>query len=375
MRLSLHTLGVLALVAGLVLSGVGATVGAAGASSQETDCSYPVVATDATGTEVVIEEEPQRVVTLAPSAAQTMWEIGATEKVVAVTKHANYLEGAKAKGNISGAGYTTIVSEKVVAQEPDLVLAPNIVDNATVEKLRESGLTVYYFPGATSLEDVKQKTQRIGALTGECEGAQERVDEMDATISLIREAVADEPKPRVLYHLGTGYTAGSETFIDAIIRTAGGTNLAADAGIASYREISSETVVAEDPQFIVHPSNARGADLPPAWNTTTAVQEDNVVVVRDDYMNQPAPRTVEALETMVKAFHPEAYQEALEAQQTTTTTTDTTETTRTDTTESTTTATTEETTGADTTTTETPGVGVLGVGIALLLVSLIRRYR
>lgn len=375
MRGALRMAGLLVLVTGLLLSGMGATLGTAGATSQQTDCSYPMTVTDGTGTEVTIQEAPDEVVTLSPSAAQTMWEIGAKDKVVAVSKHASYLDGAEAKGNISGAGYTTVVNEKVVAEDPDLVLAPNIIDEKTVEKLRDSGLTVYWFGPSKSMADVNEKTLRIGQLVGECEGAQERVDEMETTISLIREAVADEDQPTVLYHLGGGYTAGSGTFIDSLIETAGGTNLAAEQGIESYQTISDEVVVNEDPEFIVHPSNPRGADLPAVYNTTTAVQEGNVIEVRDDYMNQPAPRTVRALETMVQAFHPEAYEEALESQTTTTTTTSTTEDTTTETTEPTDTTTETTTTTEPETTTEAPGVGVVGVGVALLLVTFLGRYR
>lgn len=361
--------GLLVLVTGLLLSGMGATLGTAGATSQQTDCSYPMTVTDATGTEVTIPEDPDRIVTLSPSAAQTMWEIGAKDEVVGVTKYASYLDGAETRTNISGAGYTTVVNEKVVAEEPDLVLAPNIIQNQTVEKLRDSGLTVYRFDAATSVEDVTDKTLLIGQLVGECEGAQERVDEMETTISVIRDAVEDEEQPTVLYHLGDGVTAGSNTFINSLIETAGGTNLAAEQGIASYQKISDEVVVDEDPEFIVHPSNPRGADFPSVYNTTTAVKEGNVIEVEDNYMNQPAPRTVRALETMVESFHPEAYEEALESQTTTTSTTEET----TETTEMTTEATT--TTKTETTTTEAPGVGVLGVGVALLLVTFLGRYR
>jgi hypothetical protein len=76
--------------------------------------------TDATGEEITLQERPERVTTTNPSAAQTMWEIGAKEKVVGLTKYAAYLEGAETRTNVSGA--EQIVSlERVVALEPDLV--------------------------------------------------------------------------------------------------------------------------------------------------------------------------------------------------------------------------------------------------------------
>jgi len=372
MRLSGREVTIAVLAIALIAAGPGGVLGPAGASSQQTDCSFPVTVTDATGTEVTIQEEPETVVTLAPSAAQTMWEIGAEDKVIGVSKRAAYLDGTETRTNISGPGYTFVSVEKVVAENPDLVLAPNIIENQTVQKLRDAGLTVYRFEAASSLEDVTEKTLRIGEFTGECEGAQERVEEMEASIEVIRQAVEGEERPRVLYHLGGGFTAGSETFIGSIIETAGGTNVAAEAGITSYAQISSETVIEQDPQFIVHPDNARGSMFPAAYNRTTAVAEGNVVSVTDDYMNQPAPRTIQALETMVKAFHPEAYEAALAAQQTTTTGTETTPS-ETGTTETTPTPTT--TSAPETTETESPGLGIVAVGVAVLLGTFIRRYR
>ena len=44
------------------------------------DCSFPVTMTDATGTEITIDERPERVTTTNPSAAQTMWESAAASR-------------------------------------------------------------------------------------------------------------------------------------------------------------------------------------------------------------------------------------------------------------------------------------------------------
>ena len=371
MHTAIRKVAILGLVLGLIAAGPGGTLGLAGAASQQSDCSFPMTATDATGTVVTVESEPETVVTLAPSAAQTMWEIGARDKVIGVSQRAAYLDGADTKANISGSGNSFVSVERVVEQDPDLVLAPNIIQDGTVEKLREAGLTVYRFEAATSLEDVTEKTLLIGQLTGSCEGAQERVDEMKADIDVVRQATEGEERPKVLYYLGPGgFTAGSGTFIHSMIEAAGGTNIAAEAGITGYQQISPETVVEQDPDFIVYPSNFEDIQRTDALNSTTAVQEGNLVVVRDDYMNQPAPRTIQPLRTMAQAFHPDAYEEALASQQTTTTA-DTTTVDDETTTQTTADETTDDTT--EQTPTETPGFGVLGVGLALLLVTLIRR--
>jgi iron complex transport system substrate-binding protein len=367
-RSRIRTILVLGLVFALVGAGIGPAV-AAGASqghqatNQVDDCTFPVTKTDATGTEVTIDAEPETVVTLSGSAAQTMWEIGAKEKVIGVSQYASYLQGTDERTKISGADQSFVVTEKVVNLDPDLVLAPNIIPDETVNALREAGLTVYKFESATSLEAVVEKTRLTGQLVGECEGADERATEMRESLDSIEAAVEDSDSPRVLYVMGGGYTAGNGTFINEIIETAGGTNVAAEAGIEYYGAISEEIVVSEDPEWIITNTDIGAIPQTEAYNQTTAVQNDQVRIVDANYVSQPAPRTVEVVEELARSFHPDAFEASTE----------------TATAESTTAS---ETTGAEQTTDETdagttevttattPGMGIPVAVLALVLVGL-----
>jgi iron complex transport system substrate-binding protein len=298
----------LAIAALVVVSVLGPATVAVGAQS-DADCSFPVERTDATGTTVTVAEEPQTVVTLNPSAAQTMWEIGAKDKVVGVTQYAMYLDGASEKTNISGAGQNVNV-EEVVALDPDLVLAPNATfSKENIEKLRESGLTVYHFNEAESLADIEAKTRLIGELTGECAGAEETVEQMQTELARIDRAVEGQERPDVLYTF-FGYTAGEGTFIHVAIERAGGNNVAADAGIQGYKPISEETVVDENPDWILLNSDAPVVPKSDAYNATTAVKQDQTVVLNANHVSQPAPRIVSVVSQLAQTFHPDAYAEA-----------------------------------------------------------------
>jgi iron complex transport system substrate-binding protein len=273
------------------------------------NCEFPVSVTDATGQTVTVEEEPDRVVALQASAAQTMWEVGAQGKVVGmpVRPYTAYLNGSTERTDVL-AEDGSVVQERVVALEPDLVLAPNalLAPNETVESLRQSGLTVYHFRQANSLEYVYEKTRTTGLLVGEYDNASRRAAEVEATVEAVRGAVADEENPRVLYLLGpSGFAAGSNSFIGELVAAAGGNNVAGELE-GGYSVVSGETVVAEDPEWIVVPE---GRELPKtdAINGTTAVREKQVLRVNDDFLNQPGPRNGEPLKTMARAFHPEPY--------------------------------------------------------------------
>lgn len=294
----------LVVVLALVASG-GALPGSVVAQSDPVQCSFPVSATDATGVTVSVQEEPQRVVALQPSAAQTMWEIGAEEKVVGmpVNQYTAYLNGSTDRTDVVGE-QSTVIQSVVVDLEPDLVLAPNVTNPETVESLRNAGETVFYFERAESLDDIYTKTERTGQLVGAFESAADRSAEMQATVTAIRAAVDDRESPTVYYALGGGFTAGAETFITELITTAGGENIAA-AEFAGYNPLSSEILIQKDPDWIVIPGDMT---LPQtdAINGTTAVQEDQILRVDDNYMNQAGPRTVIPLQRMAEAFHPDA---------------------------------------------------------------------
>jgi iron complex transport system substrate-binding protein len=272
------------------------------------NCSFPVTRTDATGTAVTVESEPQRIVTLSPSAAQTLWEIGAREKVVGVTQYATYLDGAGTLTNVSGAGRQPNI-EQVVGLNPDLVLAPNVVQNSTVRRLRNAGLTVFRFEAAGSIEDVAAKTRLIGRLVGACEGADRIATAMEERVSTIREAVADKPDPNVLYYLGGSFVAGNNTFIGSIIELAGGDNVAASAGIEGFSKISAEVVANRTIEWLVVTSPSAVPNGTP-WTSTTAVQQNQTIVVNNSYINEPAPRVVLPLTEIARQLHPAAIQSA-----------------------------------------------------------------
>jgi iron complex transport system substrate-binding protein len=306
---------VLVLVATLGSPGVGA------ATAQE-DCAFPVTRTDATGTPVTIAEDPDEVVTLNPSAAQTMYEIGAWDEVVGVSTYADYLPGADERTTV-GTGNDDATVERTIALDPDLVLAPNTVFDSTVEQLRDAGLTVYKFESAESLDDVVEKTRLTGELVGACAGADERADTMERRIGIVEDAVADVERPRVLYEF-FGFTTGTNTFIHDIIETAGGDNVAADyprlndsGNLEGYYAVNSEAVVIADPEWFLLSSDEYSTATVPsgpngAYEGTVAYREGNAVLLDADLVSQPAPRSVDVVLRLVRTFHPGVYETEIE---------------------------------------------------------------
>lgn len=286
--------------------------------TQQTDCTFPLTTTDATNEQVFLPTNPTRVVALTPSDSQILWDINASHRVVGmpVSPYTAYLENHSAPKDITGSDGVTVDIEQVVALEPDLVIAGNITNRDVLTRLRDANLTVYHFPTATSINDIVNNTRTAGELTGECEGATERVEWMNHELETINTTTADQPKPLVFYAMGDGWTAGSGTFQHEILTTAGAENLAARANITGWKIISEEFVVNEDPEWIVYSDTFDEPPLREGDRQTTAVETNQTIAINAHYLNQPGPRVILAINELVRHFHPEAYDEAQSPQTT-----------------------------------------------------------
>ncbi|MDI3497358.1 ABC transporter substrate-binding protein [Archaeoglobus sp.] len=261
------------------------------------------------------EGNPQRIVSLAPSNTEILFAIGAGDRVVGVTDYCNYppeVVEKKEKGElVSIGGYTTINIEKVVSLKPDLVVATygNGIEN--IETLRRMGLTVIAFD-PKSVEDVMKDIILIGVATGEKENATKLVQEMLERIEKVRESVKDKPKVRVAYILWYDpiWVSGKNTFIDEVIRLAGGENVF---NFDGWRTVSVEDLIAANPDVIIVSSGSGmggGKDVVYEWVVSDdrlsgikAVKEGRVYVVDADIINRPSYRLAEAIEVVADLIH------------------------------------------------------------------------
>ena len=313
----------------VLAAGPALAIGSAGASStgidgatnavadEHLDCEFPIELTDATGETVTIDEEPEEVVVLAPNVAQHLWEIGAEEKVTGmpVNQFTSYLNGSEDRTNVVGE-FGQPINEEVVDLEADLVLASNVTSKESIDQLRQSGETVYHYERASELDKMLELVDRTGQLVGECEAATAKTDELEARISVVEQAVADEEQPTVFYDLGdqpTGpFTVNSNTLEHDVVTTAGAENIAADIEAPSgYPEISSEVVISEQPEWVISPggtlSNFSG------YSETPALANDQVLEVDGNLISQHGPRNVDVLENIAEELHPEAMEAARQA--------------------------------------------------------------
>ncbi|WP_049924053.1 PGF-CTERM-anchored ABC transporter substrate-binding protein [Halopiger djelfimassiliensis] len=274
------------------------------------ECAFPLEVTDATGETITLEEAPESVVALQPSDAQTMFEIGAEDRLVGMPDNPA-TSGLESGDRTAVTDGYEVLSERVVDLDPDLVLAANVTRDGTIDQLRSAGLTVYHFADAESLADVRENVATTGRLTDECDGAAETIDWMDEQLGIVERALEGEDRPLAYYAMGDdGQTAGTETFIHEVLTTAGVENVAERAGISSWEQLNPETVVDENPDWIIYPDHRDEPPIPASVEATTAYRDDNVLAVDANRISQPAPQVVSAVVEIVETIHPDAYEQA-----------------------------------------------------------------
>jgi iron complex transport system substrate-binding protein len=268
--------------------------------------------------EVHLASPPQRIVSLAPSITELLFAIGLGPRVVGVTEYCNYPPAAAGIERV--AGFSDLSVERIAAVRPDLVVASRGNDPEGLETLRQLGVPVFGLAN-NSVAEVVASVRRLGRLTGARARAEALADSLAARVAAVRDAVADRPRPTVLWGIVGDpiYTAGAGSVIDDVIRVAGGDNVGARAG-SGWPQVSLETVVDWAPEVFLtsvytDSATAMAAALDTqlaqmrsldGWRNLPCVRQDRQVHVDADVLTRPGPRLVDAVEILARALHPDA---------------------------------------------------------------------
>jgi iron complex transport system substrate-binding protein len=275
--------------------------------------AFPVSLTDDEGTVVAIAAEPKKIVSLTPAATETLFAIGAGDRVVAkVEDIANYPPAAGALPVV--ATFNGVDTEKIVGLDPDLVIAGGNFGTSpeAVTKLRSLGIPVLVVYAA-DVEGAFKDIELIGSATGEFDAAKDLTASMRAAFDQVSAATAGLTAPRVFYETGTDgatvFGIADDSVYEEMIKLAGGAPVTT--GSAEKWDMPTETLVAADPQIIVLGDGAYGVTADavaarPGWNVLTAVKDGAIKTVDDIVVTRPGPRLAEGLLILAGAVHPDA---------------------------------------------------------------------
>lgn len=277
------------------------------AHAQQVAAAITVV--DDQHTTITLAAPPRRIISLAPNATEILFALGLGPEVVGVSSYSNYPKAAAGLPVVFT--YSGLNLEKIVALRPDLLVGAGIVPQTAVTKLRSLHYAVL-MTDPHDLAGIMADIRLVGAACGAPGAARALISSMQRRIAAVHTALAHAAaQPRVYYELdNTYYTVGHGSFVDALLRLAGGKNIAGTVNNA-YPQLSAEKVIAADPQYIILGDGSfvtPGAVAKrPGWSLISAVRLHHIYRFNDDLASRPGPRIVLGLETLARILHPEVF--------------------------------------------------------------------
>jgi len=281
-----------------------AVAGASGGSSATGQ--YPVTVIGSNG-KVTVTKRPTRIVSLSPTATETLFAIGAGPQVVAVDDQSDFPKSAP-KTALSG--FTPNV-EAIAAYRPDLVVIaydPKGLSGA----LERLGITVLHQDGAKSFKGAYQQIRQLGFVTGRDAAAKRVVSGMKERIATITKDARKARSGLSVYHELTPdlYSATSKTFVGQAYTALGLRNIAdaADSAGYGYPQLSAEYVVSTSPDLIVLADTiccgqkASTVAARPGWDRISAVRTGSIVRIDDSIASRWGPRIVNFFRAMSSAL-------------------------------------------------------------------------
>lgn len=278
----------------------------------------PLSVTDGLGNDISLEQPAQKIVSLSPSMTEIVFGIGAGDRLVGRDSNSLYPEAALEVKDLGGM-WESLPMEDIVALEPDLVLAAQIISEDQVGQLQELGLNVFWQKNPEDFDGLYDNLRQIAVLTGNEEEAEELILKLQDRVEAVDAALAEvEEIPLVFYELDATdptnpWTTGSGTFISYIIDKAKGENLG-DVLDGDWAQISSEELVAQDPDVILLADAMYGVTVESVveragWEEITAVAEGELYPFDPSILSVPGPRLVDGFEEMAAILHPDLMEE------------------------------------------------------------------
>lgn len=302
-------------------------IGATGAYFILKPSSTPgsVHVTDDLGRSITVPYNPSRVVELSPSVMDSLYRLGLRSHVVGVDCYAAIDGGLAADYSTDQIALWDLSSsmciqvgptfdfEQLVNASPQIVFATTIISISAVEEIQST----YHIPVVMLQPPTLSGIEVDLSILAQIFPVQSQVNSLNAQLNLelynasqIPNEVLSDPTVLVTFDTDTnGYwTFGPGTFGQSLIEIAGGASISANSTYP-YPELSSEQVIASDPQWIVYGTgfglNLSYYQTGPQWSDIPAVIAGNITGIDSNYITEPDPTMIlVGLPALIAIFHP-----------------------------------------------------------------------
>ncbi|GBC99567.1 Vitamin B12-binding protein [bacterium HR17] len=266
---------------------------------------------DDLGRTVTVPARVRRIVSLTPAATESLFALGAGERVVGVCSACDYPPSVKKLPQVGDFAKPSL--ERIVALRPDLIVISSATIPAAIadDLQRRAGVPVFVLRPQT-LQDVMRGLVKLGDVVHRLRRARQLVAQLqrrlDAVTRQIKARQRGRLRPTVVVEIAPPpslMVVGSRNYIDDAIARAGGRNAFADAP-QPFPVVSLEALVAKDPDVYIvatkKPSEAvRDAVRQRAgFGALRCVRAGRVFAVDPDLLLRPTPRLVDGVEKLAQ---------------------------------------------------------------------------
>ncbi len=250
-----------------------------------------------------LSKTPRRIVSLAPSLTEMVVKLGLEDRLVGVTLwDTAYLKGKKVIVGSQG----MINDEMILLLNPNIALAAGITSEEETKRLEELGVRVFALLGH-DIDGILKDLVKLGKLLGVENKSKRLADSLRKEARRLEKCVKGGKRVKVFFLIDTHgglWTAGKGTFIDDLVKRAGGINVFDE--VEGWKSISMESLLLKDPEVIILGWGADSSILHKnPLNELSAVKKGKVFRPNDpDILSRPGIRVVEALRWLVQKLHP-----------------------------------------------------------------------
>lgn len=276
-------------------------------------CAAPISVSDDAGQTLTLVSPARRVISLAPSITELVFEAGGGGQLVGAVEYSDYPEAAKALPRIGNNQKLDL--ERIAALKPDLVLVW-FHGNALreVERLRALGIPMFYIE-PRDIASIPGEIERIGRLLGTTSVADAAAGRFRERHAALRAQYARRAPQRVFYQIASKplLTINDKQIISDVIRSCGGINVFGKES-ALVPRISTESVVAANPDVILTArmggggeGASRALDDPElaGWRrfaSLNAVRRQQFWLIPGDAISRHGPRILEGMQAVCEAL-------------------------------------------------------------------------
>ncbi|HUT97950.1 MAG TPA: helical backbone metal receptor [bacterium] len=263
-----------------------------------------ITVTDDAGRIVSLERIPERVVSTAPDASETVFAL-APQKQVGRSAYCDFppeIAGLPVVGDFSNPD-----AERIAALAPDLVLVTGMEQAPLLAKLEFLGIPAYvYFPG--SVEGLERDFSELGRLLGNTAGGERLAAELREAVAEISHKSAGQDRPRVYIEINDDppMAACAGSLVGDLVETAGGVNVFGYLP-RPFHNVTPEQVLEADPDVVFLCDGLTAPETAASrtgWAHLGAVASGRVHALDPGLVTRAGPRTVQALKLIADLLHP-----------------------------------------------------------------------